>query len=96
MPEITEVEEKIAAVETEIVRLKGGRDWRSLDGEDRDRLKRLEEEKNILLQQQLLLLSATAGNTYSSSHALPLEIFILNASYCTPLTFSLLTEIWLL
>ena len=86
MPEITEVEEKITAVETEIseveteiVRLKGGRDWWSLDGEDRDRLKRLEEEKiglqtekNILLQQQLLLLSATAGNTYSSSHALPL------------------------
>ena len=79
MPEITEVEEKITAVETEIseveteiVRLKGGRDWWSLDGEDRDRLKRLEEKENILLQQQLLLLSATAGNTYSSSHALPL------------------------
>ena len=79
MPEISEVEGKITAVETEIARLKSGRDWRSLDGEDRDRLKRLEEEKiglqtekNILLQQQLLLLSATAGNTYSSSHALPL------------------------
>ena len=86
MPEITEVEEKITAVETEIsevkaeiVGLKGGRDWRSLSEEDKAHLKRLEEEKiglqtekNILLQQQLLLLSATAGNTYSSSHALPL------------------------
>ena len=86
MPEITEFEEKIAAVETEIsevkaeiVHLKGGRDRRSLDEEDKANLKRLEEkeiglqtEKNILLQQQLLLLSATAGNTYSSSHALPL------------------------
>ena len=72
MPEISEVEGKITAVETEIARLKSGRDWRSLDGEDRDRLKRLEEKENILRQQQLLLLSATAGNTYSSSHALPL------------------------
>ena len=72
MPEISEVEGKITAVETEIARLKSGRDWRSLDGEDRDRLKRLEEKENILRQQQLLLLSATAGNTYFSSHALPL------------------------